>query len=212
MLTEAIENLLNRNLGQSPRARECCAALKGRRLRIVVRDLGLQIGFESLGDTLRISRQAEGEFHAEVAGSPINLLALAGPQRERLLKSGAVQVSGEVELLQQYRDLALLLRPDLEDELARLIGDSPAHRLAGLARAALAFGRRSADTAVRNTAEYFAHETGDLVPRAEAEEFLAEVDRLREDADRAAARLDALLARLDDSDRNAAAATSGNTP
>ncbi len=212
MLTEAIENLLNRNLGQSPRARECCAALKGRRLRIVVRDLGLQIGFESLGDTLRISRQAEGEFHAEVAGSPINLLALAGPQPERLLKSGAVQVSGEVELLQQYRDLALLLRPDLEDELARLIGDSPAHRLAGLARAALAFGRRSADTAVRNTAEYFAHETGDLVPRAEAEEFLAEVDRLREDADRAAARLDALLARLDDSDRNAAAATSGNTP
>lgn len=211
MLTEAIENLLNRNLGQSPRARECCAALKGRRLRIVVRDLGLQIGFESLGDTLRISRQAEGEFHAEVAGSPINLLALAGPQPERLLKSGAVQVSGEVELLQQYRDLALLLRPDLEEELARLIGDSPAHRLAGLARAALAFGRRSADTAVRNTAEYFAHETGDLVPRAEAEEFLAEVDRLREDADRAAARLDALLARLDDSDRNAAA-TSGNTP
>ena len=212
MLTEAIENLLNRNLGQSPRARECCAALKGRRLRIVVRDLGLQIGFESLGDTLRISRQAEGEFHAEVAGSPINLLALAGPQPERLLKSGAVQVSGEVELLQQYRDLALLLRPDLEEELARLIGDSPAHRLAGLARAALAFGRRSADTAVRNTAEYFAHETGDLVPRAEAEEFLAEVDRLREDADRAAARLDALLARLDDSDRNAAAATSGDTP
>lgn len=211
MLTEAIENLLNRNLGQSPRARECCAALKGRRLRIVVRDLGLQIGFESLGDTLRISRQAEGEFHAEVAGSPINLLALAGPQPERLLKSGAVQVSGEVELLQQYRDLALLLRPDLEEELARLIGDSPAHRLAGLARAALAFGRRSADTAVRNTAEYFAHETGDLVPRAEAEEFLAEVDRLREDTDRAAARIDALLARLDDSDRNAAA-TSGNTP
>lgn len=211
MLTEAIENLLNRNLGQSPRARERCAALKGRRLRIVVHDLGLQIGFESLGDTLRISRQAEGEFHAEVAGSPINLLALAGPQPERLLKSGAVQVSGEVELLQQYRDLALLLRPDLEEELARLIGDSPAHRLAGLARAALAFGRRSADTAVRNTAEYFAHETGDLVPRAEAEEFLAEVDRLREDADRATARLDALLARLDDSNRNAAA-TSGNAP
>lgn len=218
MLTEAIENLLNRNLGQSPRARERCAALKGRRLRIVVHDLGLRIGFESLGDTLRISRQAkgdlqaEGEFHAEVAGSPINLLALAGPQPERLLKSGAVQVSGEVELLQQYRDLALLLRPDLEEELARLIGDSPAHRLAGLARAALAFGRRSADTAVRNTAEYFAHETGDLVPRAEAEAFLAEVDTLREDADRAAARLDALLAQLEDGDRNAAAATSGNTP
>jgi ubiquinone biosynthesis protein UbiJ len=33
------------------------------------------------------------------------------------------------------------------------------------------------------------------VPRGEAEVFFADVDRLREDVDRAAARLDALLAR-----------------
>jgi ubiquinone biosynthesis protein UbiJ len=219
VLTEAIENLLNRNLGQSPRAREACAALKGRRLKVVVHDLGLRIGFESLGDSLSISRRAEGEFHAEVAGSPVNLLALAGPRGERLLKTGAVQLRGEVELLQQYRDLALLLRPDLEEELSRLIGDSPAHRLAGLARAALAFGRRGAGTAVRNTAEYFAHETGDLVPRAEAEVFLGDVDRLREDVDRAAARLDALLARLQgnapadiQADTPAGAPAAGGTP
>ncbi|MBM4213843.1 MAG: hypothetical protein FJ179_09020, partial [Gammaproteobacteria bacterium] len=146
MLTEAIENLLNRNLGSSPRARESCAALKGRRLKLVIRDLDLQIGFESLGDSLRISWQAAGEFDAEVEGTPINLLALAGPQPERLLKSGTVQVRGDVELLQRYRELALLLRPDLEEELAKLIGDSPAHRLAGLARAALAFGRHGART------------------------------------------------------------------
>jgi ubiquinone biosynthesis protein UbiJ len=197
VLTEAIENLLNRNLGSSPRARESCAALKGRRLKLVIRDLDLQIGFESVGDSLRISRQTAGEFDAEVEGTPINLLALASPQPERLLKSGTVQVRGDVELLQRYRELALLLRPDLEEELAKLIGDSPAHRLAGLAKAALAFGRRGASTAVQNAAEYFAHETRDLVPRAEAEVFLGEVDRLREDVDRAAARVEALLARFE---------------
>jgi ubiquinone biosynthesis protein UbiJ len=153
VLTEAIENLLNRNLGSSPRARESCAALKGRRLKLVIRDLDLQIGFESVGDSLRISRQTAGEFDAEVEGTPINLLALASPQPERLLKSGTVQVRGDVELLQRYRELALLLRPDLEEELAKLIGDSPAHRLAGLAKAALAFGRRGASTAVQNAAE-----------------------------------------------------------
>ena len=49
-------------------------------------------------------------------------------------------------------------------------------------------------------AEYFAHERGDLVPRAEAEVFLEGVDRLREDVDRAAARVDALVARLDAGD------------
>ena len=50
---------------------------------------------------------------------------------------------------------------------------------------------------MRNVAEYLAHESGDLVPRAEAEVFLEGVDRLREDVDRAAARVDALLARLE---------------
>jgi len=197
VLTQAIENLLNRNLGSSPRARESCVALKGRRLKLVIRDLDLQIGFESLGDSLRISDQAAGEFDVEVEGTPINLLALAAPQPERLLKLGTVQVRGDVELLQRYRDLVLLLRPDLEEELAKFIGDGPAHRLAGLAKAALAFGSRGASTAVKNAAEYFAHETRDLVPRAEAEVFLSEVDRLREDVDRAAARVEALLARFE---------------
>jgi ubiquinone biosynthesis protein UbiJ len=122
---------------------------------------------------------------------------MAGPEPARLLKSGAVQLRGDPALLQQYRELVLLLRPDLEEELAKLIGDSPAHRLAGLAKAALTFGRRGASTAVQNAAEYFAHETRDLVPRAEAEVFLGEVDRLREDVDRAAARVEALLARFE---------------
>lgn len=170
--------------------------LKGRRLKLIVRDLGVEISLESLGQTLQISRLAGGEFQVEVEGSPVNLLALAGPQPERLIKSGAVQLRGDVELLTLYRDLVLLLRPDLEEELAKLLGDASAHRLAGFAKAALSLGRRGADTAVQNAAEFFAHETRDLVPRAEAEEFLADVDRLREDVDRTAARFDALLARI----------------
>ena len=197
MLTELVENLLNRNLGASPRARELCAALRGRRLRITLRGLGMRIGLESLGSTLRIARDPGGEFDAEVEGSPVNLVALAGPSPERLLQSGSVHVRGDTELLQRYRELGLLLRPDLEEELSRFVGDAPAHQVVRFASSIFGFGRHAADTAVRNAAEYFAHERGDLVPAAEAEAFMSDVDRLREDVDRAAARLDALTARLD---------------
>ncbi len=44
------------------------------------------------------------------------------------------------------------------------------------------------NTGVRNVAEYLAHERGDLVPRAEAEDFYRGVERLREDLDRLDAR------------------------
>jgi len=50
------------------------------------------------------------------------------------------------------------------------------------------FGRRAMNTGVRNVAEYLAHERGDLVPRAEAEDFYHGVERLREDLDRLDAR------------------------
>ena len=61
-------------------------------------------------------------------------------------------------------------------------------------RAALRLPRRAACTSLLNLAEYLGHESGDLVPRREGEQFLRGVDTLREDVDRAAARLE-LLAR-----------------
>ena len=188
MLTELVENLLNRNLGASPRARELCAALRGRRLRITLSGLGVRIGLESLGSTLRIARDPDGDFDAEVEGSPVNLVALAGPSPEHLLRSGTVQVRGDTELLQRYRELGLLLRPDLEEELSRFVGDAPAHQIMRFADSVFGFGRHAA--------EYFAHERGDLVPAAEAEAFMSDVDRLREDVDRTEARIAHIEARL----------------
>ena len=189
VLTAAIENLLNRNLASSPGARSRCAALKDQRLLVRVTGMGLQIGIESLGDTLSLTRTPVGDFNVTVEGSPINLLALTGENPERLLQSGQVTVRGDAEILQRYRALALLLQPDLEEELSRLIGDLPAHHIGRLARSLWSFARRATSNTVRNAAEFLAHENHTLVPRAEAEAFMADVDQLREDIDRAAARL-----------------------
>jgi ubiquinone biosynthesis protein UbiJ len=196
VLTGVIENLLNRNLGASPRARELCAELRERRIAIVMSGTPLRISVESTGDSLRLSRDAAGEFHAEIEGSPVNLVALAGPEPEALLQRGAVRIRGDVELAQRYRELALLLRPDLEEELSRFVGDAPAHQVMRFALGALAFGRRAASTTVLNAAEYFAHERGDLVPRAEAEVFFEGVDRVRDDVERLGARFALLEQRL----------------
>jgi ubiquinone biosynthesis protein UbiJ len=196
VLTGVIENLLNRNLGASPRARELCIELRERRIAIVMSGTPLRIAVESTGDSLRVTLDANGEFHAEVEGTPVNLVALAGPAPEALLQRGAVKIRGDVELAQRYRELALLLRPDFEEELSRFVGDAPAHQLMRLALGALAFGRRAVSTTALNAAEYLAHERGDLVPRAEAEVFFEGVDRVREDVDRFEARLSLFEQRL----------------
>lgn len=198
MLLTAIENLLNRNFVASPKTRSLCAQLQGRKLRIQIDDVGIAVGVESLGHSLRLFTPGTEEFEAEIAGSPLNLLALMGAQPERLLQSGAVRLRGDATVLQNFRELIALLRPDFEEELAQLIGDLPAHQLVRASRSAIEYGQRGLDTLLRNVSEFLAHEKGDLVPRGEAETFLEEVDRLREAVDRAAARIEVIATRVGD--------------
>jgi ubiquinone biosynthesis protein UbiJ len=190
MLTQAIENLLNRNLPRSPRAGELCAALAGKRVRIEARALGWVLIAEALNTSIRLTRDDAGGQppDAEISGSLLNLAALAGSHPEEVIQRGDVTIRGDAEVAQKFRELAMLLRPDVEEELSRLIGDTPAHQALRLVRMATGFGRRAAKTGVRNVAEYLAHETGDLVPRAEAEDFYRGVERLRENLDRLEAR------------------------
>ena len=190
MLTQAIENLLNRNLPRSPRALELCAALAGKRVRVEARALSWVLVIESLKTSVKLSKgdASEPAADAEISGTLLSLAALAGPHPEEVIQRGDVSIHGDAEIAQQFRELAMLLKPDVEEELSRLIGDTPAHQALRFVRMATGFGRRAAATGVRNVAEYLAHERRDLVPRAEADDFYRGVERLREDLDRLEAR------------------------
>jgi ubiquinone biosynthesis protein UbiJ len=190
MLTQSIENLLNRNLPRSPRAQELCETLKGRTVRIEASGLGWSLDCQSLGTSLKLAKSGDTDNtpDAEISGTLLNLAALAGDDPQQVIQRGAVTIRGDAEIAQKFRELAMLLKPDVEEELSRLIGDSPAHQALRLARMVADFGRRAVHTGTRNMAEYLAHERGDLVPRAEAEDFYRGVERLREDLDRLEAR------------------------
>jgi len=193
MLTTALENLLNRGLPRSPRARALCTELAGKSLAVEAHDL-TRLRIRCNGVTLEVLRDAAAA-DASLAGGALSLLGLLGGSPQALLQSGAVTMGGDTELAQKFHELLVLLRPDAEEELALLLGDVPAHRLARLAQRALEFVRRAADTGISNAAEYLGHERADLVPRAEGEQFLRGVDAVREGVDRAAARLENLARR-----------------
>jgi ubiquinone biosynthesis protein UbiJ len=192
MLTATLENVLNRGLPRSPRAQQLCAELTGRSVVVEIREIA-RVRVESTGITLRITR---GEASAdaaradtEIVGGPFGLLALGGDTPDAVLQRGDVEIRGDAELAQKFRELILLLRPDLEDDLSLLVGDVPAHQIGRLARGALSWTRKAALTGVENLAEYLGHERHDLVPRNEGEQFLKGVDVLREDVDRLEARI-----------------------
>jgi ubiquinone biosynthesis accessory factor UbiJ len=196
MLSTTLENLLNRGLPRSVRARQLTAELSGRSVAIAMHDIArLRVASNGLTLTVSTGPGDADDADATLAGGPLSILALAGARAEEVLQRGDVSIGGDAEVAQKFRELLRLLRPDVEEELSLVLGDVPAHELARFARAGAAWLGTAAATTLRNLGEYLGHERADLVPRNEGEQFLRGVDALREGVDRLEARLEQLAAR-----------------
>ena len=193
MLSETVGNILNRGLPRSVRAQRLCAELAGRSLLLEVRGVG-RLRLASNGAALSVTPGTGAAADAALSVGPVGLLALAGAGAQAAVQRGDAELSGDAEIAGRFRELLTLLKPDPEEELSLVLGDVPAHQLARLTALAAAWSARAADSLWRNAADYLAHERADLVSRHEGEQFLKGVDALREDVDRASARLELLAA------------------
>lgn len=103
-----------------------------------------------------------------------------------------VRIAGDAEFAEALGFVFRNLEWDAEEDLARVVGDAPAHRIVGTLRALHAAHLRMLEGLSGNVAEYLAHEADTLVPRAEQEAFAREVAALRD----AVARTEKRVARL----------------
>lgn len=207
-----IESLLNRGIDQSLRARAVAGRLHGTSMELRIEGLApIRIAAfrgrlvlatgpgAGAGSGASTAGSTGADPDAVIAGPPLALLELFARREESSAPRGSerVHVSGDAEIAARYRELLELARPDWEEELSRLIGDLPARRVSLAARAALSWVRGFARSAQANVAEYLQEESRALVSKPEVEEFLAQVDALRETADRVEARIARLERRLD---------------
>src|ERR1700728_374414 len=197
MMQGLLDLAVARAMADSPRATALIQQLQGRRLAITVSGTPWTTVIESTGRSLKALRAnarpaaapADAPADATIIGAPLSLLALAGSDAQAVIQRGDVQISGDAEIAQQFRELGGLLKPDIEAGMAQFLGGSGAHLAMRGMRAAAGWTRTAAWTSVRNLAEYLSHESRDLVSRPEAEHFLRGVDAVREQLDRIDARL-----------------------
>jgi ubiquinone biosynthesis protein UbiJ len=192
-LLRPFEEMLNRRIAGSSRARAMLAALAGRSMELRFAATPLRIRLAESSGTLTVRSAGEEPADAVIEGTPLSFLRLATDDAAKSIRAGGMDVRGDAEIAENFRRLLEAARPDFEEELSRFTGDAAAHYLAGFARDAAAFGRRAGDTLARNTAEYLTEESRDLPVRIEVEEFLEDVDRLREAVDRLESRVAALM-------------------
>jgi ubiquinone biosynthesis protein UbiJ len=193
----ALESLLNRGIAGSAQASELADHLNATTIQVDIHGVtSVQAGVLGGRLALLAAPPDTAAADATITGSAFALLQLARTGGKDGVSSATVKVRGDAEIANSYRRLFALARPDLEEEMSRLIGDFPARRLSQVAAKGLAWMRKARRTAGDNVAEYLQEESRDLVNRSELEEFLQDVDVLRDTADRVEARLARLERRL----------------
>ncbi|WP_112173433.1 ubiquinone biosynthesis accessory factor UbiJ [Paraburkholderia unamae] len=104
-----------------------------------------------------------------------------------------VKIEGDAEFAQVIGKLAEHLRWEPEEDLAKLIGDAPASRIASLARTAHGQALRTGRNVLGSVTEYLLDENPQLVRRAELDGFNEELSRARD----ALARVEKRIERLE---------------
>lgn len=209
----ALETALNRALALDPDTRDALRPLDGRSvvlsldppggegaplaLRLTVAQDRLNVGPVDLEATPDLA--VRGTLAGALSfGMQTLLPKLLGGREDddASVPVGRMRIEGDADLARRLQRLAERFDPDWRQPFAAVFGDVIGVQIANGFAAALKQARAGGRSFAENAAEYLTEESRDVVPRAELEAFYDDVDALRDDAARLAARVARLNGRL----------------
>ena len=182
-----VERALNAALRLDPEWAECLAPLVGSTFLVEVEPSGAAVAAHVAADGIHLV-EPDAPADVTVRGP---LPALFEALRDGALPNG-LHVSGDLGILQLARRQLARIDLDLEELLARLLGDVAGRQGARLLRAGAAYGAQAGSAIARDVAEYLTEEAGLVAASWPVERFCEEVDRLRDGVERLAARIERL--------------------
>ena len=103
--------------------------------------------------------------------------------------AGRLEIQGDTDLAQGFSDVLARLDIDWEEQLSKLTGDVVAHEAGKAVRAAGHWAERTGTIAEQDLREYLQEEAREVPSRAEVDAFGTDVNTLRDDVERLAARV-----------------------
>jgi len=190
--TELLEQSINAALRLDPAGAAGLARFSGKVVAIELQDSPLTVYCLPDAGSLMLLSQYSGEPDTVLRGRPLALLKLMSGDSRRVMLAGEVKIEGDVELGRQFKQALERLQFDWEEALARIAGDVGAHKTGHLLREVASWWANTRERLAANGAEYLQQEVWVLPTRTEVEQFYQDVETLRDDVARFAARLEQL--------------------
>jgi ubiquinone biosynthesis accessory factor UbiJ len=194
-LTSA-EILINRALALDPITRDVLRQMDEIWIEIHVRGVESTCFAAVTPAGIVLATQPKQPTALRVAGTPLDLLALLRSEDNSLVFKQRVVIEGNTEVAQKLRNVLRSARIDWEEWLAKLTGDFIAHQLGQWVRSASSWTSETHQRRLHDAADYLQEERRVLPAPAELAHWMNGVDTLRDDVDRAEARLRRLQRRV----------------
>jgi ubiquinone biosynthesis protein UbiJ len=192
MILALAQRLLNRNIAESTPATRLVDDLHDKTLAIEVDGLPLRILLEVSNREVVIRSDRSHAADARVRASAVDLLCWTRLDPRRHIRRAGAQVSGDLEVAECFAQLFRAAKPDFEEELARWIGDVPAHTAWRVLTALENSGSRAVRALESNIAEYLHEESRALPSELELERLYSDIEHVRDDVERCEKRVERL--------------------
>jgi ubiquinone biosynthesis accessory factor UbiJ len=202
---------VNHLLARESWARERLAPYAGKTARLSCSPVTLMLLVGPDGYLSAVEENEAQQFDVTVSVPGDALPAFVQGGQAAVMKH--VKIEGDAEFATVIAKLAEHLRWEPEEDLAKLIGDAPASRIASLARTAQEHARRTGRNLLDTVAEYLLDENPQLVRRAALDEFNAGLALARDALARVEKRVERLEQKVEarGADALSGAATSRGT-
>lgn len=197
MFTLALHGLeasMNSYLRMDPDTIARLAKLNGKIIKMEIEDW--RISFYILPTTHGVELQHDysGEADTCISGKldAMFKLSCAKGSSESLFKN-RIAVSGNTQTGEAVREILAKIDIDWEEQLSKLTGDIIAHKVGNVFRTIKNASQKTRQTIGLNIKEYLQHESGALVTPEEITGFCNQVSAVRNDVERAEARLNRLI-------------------
>ncbi|MEJ7747498.1 MAG: SCP2 sterol-binding domain-containing protein [Luteimonas sp.] len=186
-----LEAALNRALALDEETRAALKPLDSRRVALQLESPPLAIQIRVEGDQLRVGPMEEaGAPDLAVRSTLAGLIAqLPFLRRDDAPPVGKLHVSGDADLARRLQRLAERFDPDWQQPFASVFGDVLGVQMANAVAGALKQARSTAKNLAETSVEYVTEESCDVVGKDELNAFHDDVDALRDDVERIAARI-----------------------
>ena len=188
-----VEKAFNQWLSMDQDSLRKLEQLQGKTIAVELTDLKLKIVMLIENRRVRLLPDETAPTDTSISTDLATLSRMA-LHRDGSLGHGRMEISGDLDTGHRFKQILDQVDIDWEEQLSHVTGDLVAHQAGELVRKTLRWSRDTASSLGQDLSEYLVEEKRLLPHPYELKEFVSQVDRLRDDTERLAARLRRLQA------------------